>query len=95
MDFLLNIRQDLKVGPGLWLTFQQKKNFVGQVTDKASGQLKVKFTRNKDKGIFCRPKVDDECMVTEDQILRLLPEPNPGRRGEVIFSAEFTSFNIQ
>lgn len=61
-------------------------------------ELKIKFTTKKEeisKPIFCWPTLNDESLVTEVAILRVLPEPDLGRRGDLIFPVQFNSFNKQ
>lgn len=96
----LNVRQNIKVGTWVLVEFatkKTKKHFVGQIVEITVEDLKIKFTRKKEdtlKSIFYWPEVEDESVVNEDSVVKLLPEPNLGRRGELIFLLGFNSFNI-
>jgi hypothetical protein len=58
----------------------------------------VRFVRkvpNKKINIFQFPENEDISEVTDEDIVKVLPEPSLGRRGEVVFNIQFTSYNIQ
>lgn len=42
---------------------------------------------------FQWPGIEEECIVAEGTLLRILPEPNLGRRRKLVSSAEFSAFN--
>lgn len=65
--------------------------------EKSGDEFKIKFVKKKDdtlKTVFYWPEIEDESIIEEDSIVLVLPEPTPGRRGELIFSVAFSNYNI-
>lgn len=64
-------------------TNKVNKYFIGQIKGLSSENLEVTFLRpnRKRKNCFIFPIVDDICMISLEQILKKLPEPNKLRRG--------------
>lgn len=68
------------------------------ITDISDGITAIKYLRKKDhtSSAFIWPEIDDvEYFYTDEDILAVLPQPTPGRRGEIIFLVSFASFNTQ
>lgn len=92
-----------KVGDYVLVKFCTKhsvKHFVGIVEsiEEDSENAIVRFLRkvpNKKISIFTYPENEDVSVVTDADIIKVLPEPKMGRRGELVFSVQFSSFNIQ
>lgn len=73
------------------------KYYVGQVIE--LDPLLVKFARkssfHKKIPLFRFPIVEDISQVLEEDIVKLLPCPKLGRRGEISFEISFDGFDIQ
>lgn len=91
------------MGHGFQYSSVQKKNskhFVGQIIEEHKDQdtgttdFTVKFLRKC--GLFFQwPEKEDISTVDKDDIVIVLPEPAPGRRGQVIFKLQFDGYNVQ
>lgn len=58
----------------------------------------VQFVRkvpNKKISIFQFPENEDISLITDEDIVKILPQPTLGRRGEVVFNVQFSSYNVQ
>jgi len=87
-----------------WVLVKFSKNksiyyYVGQVIDNKEDCI-VKFLRKlkskkEDCIKFVWPTIDDVGMVLETDIMVILPEPSKGRRGELLFPVDFSSYNVQ
>lgn len=88
-----------KINVGDWIVvrFNQKKQvkmYVGQLTEKQTC-LEVKFCRRIGKtSTFHWPVVEDKSIINEDEIFMHLPSPTIGKRGRIIFSIVFDSYNV-
>lgn len=73
------------------------KHFVGQIigdVKSGDGDFTVKFVR-KTSNYFQWPEQQDISVVDKEDIITVLPEPSPGRRGQVIFKIKFDGYNVQ
>lgn len=89
-----------KVGAWVLVEFsskRDKKHFVGQIIEmnKEEDEYVVKYLRKS--GLhFAWPEKEDISLVGRNDIIAILPEPAPGRRGgKVIFKIKFDTFNVQ
>lgn len=93
--------EKLRVGNWVLVAFatkKTKKHYVGQILEIDKNELKIKFVRKKEgeKTLsFIWPEQEDECEVSEDEVIMVLPEPNLGRRADLSFNIRFDSYNIQ
>ncbi|CAH0719504.1 unnamed protein product, partial [Brenthis ino] len=82
-------------------TKKSLKHFVGRVLSIKDNIPTVKFVRNvknlKDsKGlIFTYPQVDDIYEMQLGDVIKVLPQPNISRRGQIIFDTDISYYNIQ
>lgn len=93
----------MKKKKGDWVLVKFCKNkstyyYTGQVIDNNKDCM-VKFLRKlKSKTEhykFVWPTINDVGMVFEQDIMVILPEPSKGRRGELLFPVDFSSYNVQ
>lgn len=90
---------------GVWVLAKflssKKQNvlYVGQIIavhDDGDEPLYAKFTRKRYHNVingttvFIWKEPDDFCALNADNIIRVLPEPTPSRRGELIFDLDFS-----
>lgn len=75
------------------------KHYVGQITKIDPNEITVKYARKsnflKKKTFFIFPSNEDISDVPIDDIICVLPTPTIGRRGEICFEVEFSSYNVQ
>lgn len=55
----------------------------------------VRFIRKKGDNMFYWPEKEDCSVIPKEDVLKMVPEPTPGRRGELIFDASLFSVNVQ
>lgn len=68
---------------------------MGQITHEENETWTVKFTKYTDES-FIWPNIDDTDVVTNDDIIRILPKPLITRRGLLKFeNIKFDRFNIK
>lgn len=92
---------NIQVGKWALVKFASKRKimyFVGQIIEVNEGEPLIKFTRRKEatnsKTVFSWSVPDDVCLVDSDDVVKILPEPTLGRRGELIFNISFQSYNL-
>lgn len=77
------------------------KHYVGQVEKFGSDNTTVNFPRlnrknkNPKTTIFNIPEQTDLDDIENENIIRRLPEPSTGRRGEKIFSVSFSQYKLE
>ena len=93
---------ELSVDDWVLVKFAGKRNiiyYVGQVIEIKKQEVEIKFCRKSafftKKSIFKFPFVDDVSIVSETDIVRLLPNPEIGRRGEISFQMSFTGYTVE
>ncbi|CAH1103073.1 unnamed protein product [Psylliodes chrysocephalus] len=100
-DFLLEMEEhreeeqpftiEKQVGDWAIVKFCSKETFHG----KTIFSFVRKTSEREGKTIFCYPLQEDVSVSINANIVSNLPQPFIGRRGEMIFSVGFASYNIQ
>ncbi|KAJ8728786.1 hypothetical protein PYW07_006482 [Mythimna separata] len=82
-------------------TKKSLKHFVGHVLRIKDKIPTVKFVRKVknsrgSKGlVFTYPNVEDVCEMQLDDVIKVLPQPNISRRGQIMFDFDLRCYNIQ
>ncbi|CAG9822250.1 unnamed protein product [Phaedon cochleariae] len=76
------------------------RHFVGQIIEMVENEPVVKFARKINKvkltrkTVFVFPDIEDSSLISEENIIRVLPTPLYGRRGEIEFPVDFSNYNV-
>lgn len=92
-----NIFTDVEVGSYALIRFSTKKTvkyYIGKIVDQNDDGFEVKFLRKTKANKFCWPHVDDVAMVEENDIERILPNPQIDHWGKLSFNEHLTSYNL-
>lgn len=89
---------DTEIEIGCWVlvkypTKKAVKHFVAQVLGKEEEGWNLKFTEYKQEKFKWPIEMDTDVMNDQD-IIRVLPDPILGRRGNFIFNVDFSGFNL-
>lgn len=91
-----DIKTSVKKGSWVLVQFEGKKHtlhFVGQImsTENYNQVFVVNFLRKKclESGLFVWQEPEDVSLTMINDIVCILPEPTPTRRGELVFQFDF------
>lgn len=75
-------------------TKKRIRHFVSNVLNETDEGWEVTFLKFGRK-IFSWPDIDDIDTINKEMIIRILPDPKRGRRGDTfIFSVDLTNFDL-
>lgn len=92
-------QKDETINVDKWVVVEYKhkkrvRHFIGNILSKVDQGWEVKFLKCNKKS-FTWPEVDDVDIVSNENIVKVLPNPSHGRRGDhYTFSVNFSDYNI-